>query len=92
MSDFETTKEQEPNSTNSPDKTWLEQVQVYVQSLRYGVVTIVVHDGRVTQIDRTERVRLRPDKEISTFINPAKNGKRGQQLSTSRHADVEPAE
>jgi len=29
-----------------------------VQDLRYGVVQLVVHDGRVTQIERTEKVRL----------------------------------
>jgi hypothetical protein len=26
--------------------------------LRYGVVEIVVHDGRVIQIEKTERLRL----------------------------------
>jgi hypothetical protein len=26
--------------------------------LRFGVVQIVVHDSQVTQIDKTERVRL----------------------------------
>jgi len=29
-----------------------------VRGLRYGVVQLVVHDGRVTQIERTEKVRL----------------------------------
>ena len=29
-----------------------------VKSLRYGVVEIVVHDSRVIQIEKTERVRL----------------------------------
>lgn len=37
---------------------WLELVRKHVSSLRYGVVQIVVHDGQVTQIERTERVRL----------------------------------
>jgi len=27
-------------------------------SLRYGVVQVVVHDSQVTQIEKTERVRL----------------------------------
>lgn len=35
----------------------------YVSSLRFGVVEIVVHEGRVTQIERTERFRL--DKRAS---------------------------
>jgi len=37
---------------------WLEVVREKVQSLQFGVVQIVVHDRRVTQIERTERMRL----------------------------------
>jgi hypothetical protein len=37
---------------------WLELVAQQVKSLRYGVVEIVVHDSRVIQIERTERLRL----------------------------------
>ena len=37
---------------------WLEIVRRQVGSLRFGVVQIVVHDSQVTQIDKTERVRL----------------------------------
>ena len=42
--------------SEKPD--WLEIVHRQVGSLRYGVVQIVVHDSQVTQIDKTERVRL----------------------------------
>ena len=37
---------------------WLELVRRQVGSLRFGVVEIVVHDSQVTQIEKTERVRL----------------------------------
>ena len=37
---------------------WLEIVRRQVASLRYGMVQVVVHDSQVTQIDKTERVRL----------------------------------
>jgi hypothetical protein len=40
------------------DLKWLELVVQNVKSLRYGVVEIVVHDSRVIQIEKTERVRL----------------------------------
>ena len=40
------------------DADWLEIVRRQVGSLRYGVVQIVVHDSHVTQIEKTERVRL----------------------------------
>lgn len=46
-------------ATSSADKPdWLEVVREQVGSLRYGVVQIVVHDSQVTQIEKTERVRL----------------------------------
>jgi hypothetical protein len=37
---------------------WLEIVREQVASLKYGVVEIVVHDSQVTQIEKTERLRL----------------------------------
>jgi hypothetical protein len=37
---------------------WLDLVRQHVGSLRYGVVQIVVHDAQVTQIEKTERVRI----------------------------------
>lgn len=37
---------------------WLRVVQHKVETLRYGVVQLVVHDGRVTQIERTEKTRI----------------------------------
>jgi hypothetical protein len=44
------------NADEKPD--WLELVRQQVNSLRYGVVQITVHDSRVTQVEKTERVRL----------------------------------
>jgi hypothetical protein len=41
---------------NTP--AWLEVVRRQVGSLRFGVVQIVVHDSEVTQIEKTERIRL----------------------------------
>ena len=40
------------------DSKWLDLVVQRVKSLRYGVVEIIVHDGRVIQIEKTERLRL----------------------------------
>jgi hypothetical protein len=45
--------------SDADEKTgWLEIVRRQVGSLRFGVVQIVVHDSQVTQIEKTERVRL----------------------------------
>jgi hypothetical protein len=37
---------------------WLELVRRQVSSLKFGTVQIIVHDARVTQVERVERVRL----------------------------------
>jgi hypothetical protein len=37
---------------------WIALVREKVEGLRFGVVQLVVHDGRVTQIERTEKTRL----------------------------------
>jgi hypothetical protein len=37
---------------------WVAVVCEKVAGLRYGVVQLTVHDGRVTQIERTEKTRL----------------------------------
>jgi hypothetical protein len=42
---------------------WLALVRAQVRGLRFGVVQLVVHDGRVTQIERTEKVRLASDRD-----------------------------
>lgn len=39
-------------------ESWLEVVRRHVGSLNFGIVQIVVHDARVVQIERTEKVRL----------------------------------
>ena len=47
-------------SESSADQqlNWLEVIRRQVGSLHYGMVQIVVHDSQVTQIEKTERVRL----------------------------------
>ena len=53
-----------PLPTDLPDSLpeWLRIVAEKVASLRYGVVQIVVHDHKVTQIERTEKTRLDPSR------------------------------
>jgi len=43
---------------DDPSQNWQEIVRRHVESLRFGTVEIIVHDSRVIQIERTERVRL----------------------------------
>jgi hypothetical protein len=45
-----------PAAVAAPD--WMALVKQQVEALRFGVVQIVIHDARVTQVEKTERVRL----------------------------------
>jgi hypothetical protein len=45
-------------ASSGKNNSWLELIAEQVASLRFGVVQIVVHDSRVVQIERTEKVRL----------------------------------
>jgi len=44
--------------TPEEESAWLTIVKRQVKSLHFGVVQIVVHDDRIVQIERTEKVRL----------------------------------
>ena len=44
---------------------WLELVREKVESLRFGVVQITVHDSRVTQVERTEKTRIESPRPAS---------------------------
>jgi len=44
-------------------EAWVNAVRRHVGSLRFGVVQIVVHDARVVQIERTEKIRF--DKTVA---------------------------
>ena len=47
----------EPEVQSRPGD-WMALVRRNIESLRYGVVQIVVHDSRIVQVERTERIRL----------------------------------
>ncbi|MFK7693679.1 YezD family protein [Paenibacillus sp. HJGM_3] len=40
------------------DEHWTARIIQSVNGLEYGTVQIVVHDGRIVQIERTERKRF----------------------------------
>ena len=54
-----------PHNKKESSADWLELVRHNVESLRFGVVQIVVHDSKVTQIERTEKTRLPTEKTSS---------------------------
>lgn len=48
---------------NRGQEQWLEVVQQQVGSLRFGVVQVVVHESRVVQIEKTEKIRFESSAE-----------------------------
>ena len=44
----------------------LERVRDALAGLRYGQVTVIVHDGAVVQVERTEKLRLQKTNGGST--------------------------
>lgn len=51
-----TSPERTPSPVPAPE--WVEAVRRHVAGLRYGVVQITVHAGKVVQVERTERFRF----------------------------------
>lgn len=43
---------------NTEIPSWLEIVRQKVGAMRFGSVQIIVHEGRVTQVESTEKTRL----------------------------------
>jgi hypothetical protein len=48
----------ESSAKSESQADWEKLLREKVESLRYGVIQLVVHDGRVTQIERTEKIRI----------------------------------
>ena len=53
-----TTEQLKATCSNHGQETWIEAVSKQVSSLRFGLVQIVVHNGRVVQIEKTEKIRF----------------------------------
>lgn len=56
------------------DELWSSRIVNSVNGLEYGTVQIVVHDGRIVQIERTERKRFESEAAL-----------REQQVADARH-------
>jgi hypothetical protein len=56
------------------EPSWVRLVQGQVEAMRFGVVQIVVHDSRVVQIERTEKLRLDKSEPEAHFPGASKIG------------------
>ena len=50
--------EKTPAPPPSPSPEIVEQILQAIQKVRHGTVQIIIQDGRVVQIDTTEKTRL----------------------------------
>jgi hypothetical protein len=44
-----------------PSEPWIEIIRRKVGAMRFGSVQLTIHDGRVTQVEATEKTRLPAD-------------------------------
>ena len=51
------------------EHNWIEVIKEKLGGLRYGQILLTVHDGRIVQIERTEKTRLEP---VSTKTQPTR--------------------
>jgi hypothetical protein len=40
------------------NQLWMDRIQDHIKGLKFGTVQITIHDGKIVQIDRTERSRF----------------------------------
>lgn len=53
------------NPSETEFESWLEIVRQKVAAMRFGSVQIIVHEGRVTQVESTEKTRLSSDTAVT---------------------------
>ena len=54
-----------PNAAESPEP-WVEIIRQKLASMRFGSIQLVVHEGRVTQVESLERTRIQADSSPSS--------------------------
>src|ERR1019366_2865288 len=74
------------------EPSWVRLVQGQVEAIRFGVVQIVVHNSRVVQIERTEKLRLDKSEPKAHFPGTSENADiQHQFVPSAEEASVEDA-
>ncbi|MBD2863171.1 YezD family protein [Paenibacillus oceani] len=60
------------------DDVWTERILGSLEGMEYGSVQIIVHDGKIVQIERTERKRFDAFAQLQTRARPETLKKRSQ--------------
>ena len=48
-----------PESDEIKKESYLEMINTLVKDMKYGTFTVIVQDGKVIQIDKTDKIRLK---------------------------------
>lgn len=51
-------KNETPDYCQTCSGRWVATVKEYVQQLSYGEVNVIVHDGKVVMVEKTEKLRF----------------------------------
>ncbi|MCY9670701.1 YezD family protein [Paenibacillus alginolyticus] len=57
------------------DDIWVDRIKQMLNGLEYGSVQIVVHDGKIAQIDKTERKRFDAPSQPQSQLQAVKSVK-----------------
>ncbi|BFT71693.1 MULTISPECIES: YezD family protein [Paenibacillus] len=57
------------------DDIWVDRIKQMLNGLEYGSVQIVVHDGKIAQIDKTERKRFDTPSQAQSQLQAVKSVK-----------------
>jgi len=50
--------------TGAESEQWLDLLRRQVASMKFGVVQITVHDSKVVQLEKTEKIRFQQPKSV----------------------------
>ena len=48
-----------PKSDETKKESYLDMIDSLVKAMKYGTITVIVQDGKVFQIDKTDKIRLK---------------------------------
>lgn len=73
-------------------ESWIDIVRRKISTLRFGSVQVIVHEGRVTQVESTEKTRLSAEPALtrpagSTFPSPSRPGSHRLEAGVSLVSD-----
>lgn len=66
------------------DEVWLDRIAELLDEMEFGSLNIVVHEGQIVQVERTERKRY----ELNSTGTAKKGGASGQVAKPRRKAEI----